>query len=447
MTAWRRVVITVGGTGDAWAALGRQLAASRRAAGLSQHQLAALAGYSRSTIANAETGRQRVPHDFWARCDAVLGTGSALSRGHEEVRAVERQGHVSAAAAARSARIVRNGRIRADSAGLGESPAGSAPGSPGLDVLESLRQRLTSTLAPEATISCPDAWEEAALHHGRATRFRRPGELVTDLSADLTELEPVIRQCRSVSSLRRLVRVAAQMAGLMCLLFVRVDDPTAFRRWASTARAAALEASDPGTLAWALAQEAHGYYYSADFPQALTTARHAQAVMRRTPCVGTALAAALEARAHAALGDARSTKAALGRAEDILDRLDGSSTEASAFGYSESQFWFHTENAYTLLRDVRPALNAQEHALQACPPADYTDWALIRLDRAACLARGDADAALAYAAETMAELRGEQSRGIIARRGRELLQALPVNYRRLPAAREFEEMLRAPAGT
>ncbi len=88
------------------AALGRQLAARRRAAGLSQEQLAPLSGYSRSTIANAETGRQRVPRGFWRRCDDALGTGTALVRGFDEVEAMARRGHVQAAAAARQARVV-----------------------------------------------------------------------------------------------------------------------------------------------------------------------------------------------------------------------------------------------------------------------------------------------------------------------------------------------------
>ena len=65
----------------AWIDLGRQLAASRQAAGFSQHQLAGLAGYSRSTIANAETGRQHVPRQFWQNCDKILGTATALSQG------------------------------------------------------------------------------------------------------------------------------------------------------------------------------------------------------------------------------------------------------------------------------------------------------------------------------------------------------------------------------
>ncbi len=74
---------------EAWRALGRQLSACRKAAGLNQERLAALADYSRSTIANVETGRQRVGADFWARCDAVLGTADALRRGFGEVQLAE----------------------------------------------------------------------------------------------------------------------------------------------------------------------------------------------------------------------------------------------------------------------------------------------------------------------------------------------------------------------
>lgn len=56
---------------EAWHALGRQLAASCRAAGLSQARLAVLADYSRSTVADTETGRQRVPRDGPVRREVV----------------------------------------------------------------------------------------------------------------------------------------------------------------------------------------------------------------------------------------------------------------------------------------------------------------------------------------------------------------------------------------
>jgi DNA-binding XRE family transcriptional regulator len=82
---------------------GQLLAASRHAARLSQHPVASLADCSRSTIANAETGRQHMPRDLWARCDEALGTRMALARGRDEVLAAPRCRHLGDAAAAQLA--------------------------------------------------------------------------------------------------------------------------------------------------------------------------------------------------------------------------------------------------------------------------------------------------------------------------------------------------------
>lgn len=45
-------------------ALGAQLAASREAAEIGQQQVAHKTGYSRSSVAHAEAGRQLLTHDF-----------------------------------------------------------------------------------------------------------------------------------------------------------------------------------------------------------------------------------------------------------------------------------------------------------------------------------------------------------------------------------------------
>ncbi len=149
------------------------------------------------------------------------------------------------------------------------------------------------------------------------------------------------------------------------------------------------------------------------------------------------LAAALEARR-----DARAAHGALRRAEAGLGVLDSGSVTASAFGYSESQFRFHEENALPQLGETRTAWRAQDRALEVCPPEDYTDRALTRLDRAACLAHDDdPGSAVAYATDTLADLGTEQSRGIIALRGRQLLHALPGSYQQLPAVRELRDLL------
>jgi DNA-binding XRE family transcriptional regulator len=69
--------------------LGRRLAAVRKAAGYTQQQLAAAAGYSRSTVSNAEIGHPDVARTFWARCDEVLNSGQAYTLAFDQVRAME----------------------------------------------------------------------------------------------------------------------------------------------------------------------------------------------------------------------------------------------------------------------------------------------------------------------------------------------------------------------
>jgi hypothetical protein len=88
---------------------------------------------------------------------------------------------------------------------------------------------------------------------------------------------------------------------------------------------------------------------------------------------------------------------------------------------------------------ARPIL---DRALDLCGPDDYTDWAMIRLDRAACMTcDGDAGGGIAYAAETLLALDTPRRQGIIAARGRELLAALTPAQRSARAAREFRGLL------
>ena len=86
--------------------LGRQLAALRRGAGLTQEGLASLAGFSRSTVALAEIGRQPHAREFWQACDKALGSGGALTAGFGQIEAVRQAQQQAAARAAQEAREV-----------------------------------------------------------------------------------------------------------------------------------------------------------------------------------------------------------------------------------------------------------------------------------------------------------------------------------------------------
>ncbi len=66
-------------------ALGRQLAAQRNRAGLSQWDLAPLTGYSRSTLSDAELGRHRLRREFWLRCDELLKAEGRLLASYDRI--------------------------------------------------------------------------------------------------------------------------------------------------------------------------------------------------------------------------------------------------------------------------------------------------------------------------------------------------------------------------
>lgn len=74
---------------EAWRALGRQLATLRKQAGHTQHTFAPMTYYGRSTVANAESGHQRVAREFWVQCDDLLHGGGRLTRRYDEIVAME----------------------------------------------------------------------------------------------------------------------------------------------------------------------------------------------------------------------------------------------------------------------------------------------------------------------------------------------------------------------
>ncbi len=91
-------------------ALGRQLAQLRKAAGHTQSSFAPLiSGYSRSTLANAETGARPAGRSFWEQCDKILATGGVLAQGFDQVEAARQDNRKLEA---RQAQAEREERIR-----------------------------------------------------------------------------------------------------------------------------------------------------------------------------------------------------------------------------------------------------------------------------------------------------------------------------------------------
>lgn len=74
----------------AWRGLGHQLAAKRKAAKLSQQELADRTNYSRSSIANVEIGLQHVNRTFWETADTLLGATEELLQMYDAAETLQR---------------------------------------------------------------------------------------------------------------------------------------------------------------------------------------------------------------------------------------------------------------------------------------------------------------------------------------------------------------------
>jgi tetratricopeptide (TPR) repeat protein len=317
-------------------------------------------------------------------------------------------------------------RVLLGLAPLSRKPATSAPSTGAGNALETMRQDLLASLQSyDDTGSTVEDWEQTALLYGRATRNTPPAILLKDLTADFFELSGCLKKRQSARQQRRLCYVTAQFAGLVSLLLTNVDQYAAARSWGRLARLAADDAADPCLASWVRAQDAYALFYEGrNYRAAIDIAQHAQHISDGRQCAGVALAAALEARASAIIGDTTQTVAAIARAEDALSALDTDS-QPSAFGYNEAQLRFHEGNAFTHLQLTDRAWKAQGRALELYPASDTLDRTLVHLDHATTLAAtGETDEAATYATTKLLELQPHQRTDLIMIRARHLLNTL-----------------------
>jgi transcriptional regulator with XRE-family HTH domain len=308
---------------------------------------------------------------------------------------------------------------------------------------EQLRVGLTDAFAAallnDASV---DDLEQQALQIGKATRFRSPESLVLDLQSGLVEVKRIIAHSRSEIVSRQSARVAAQMSGLMSLSLLKLDDRIGARNWVRTARLLAAQTNDRKLRSWVQAQAAYFHFYDKDLPGTIEAAQYSQDLESGNPGVGSALAAAVEARAYAIMDQSEDAMRAMSNVETYLDRLPGEANVPSAFGYNEAQFRFHQESALTRLGEVAKALQVQERALLIIPPEDFMDRALVLLDRADCLTMGgEISSAIELATTTLSGLDSAQAQGIIANRAHETLLALPPEETRRPEALELRDAI------
>jgi len=365
-------------TSQARRALGAELAAYRRAAGYSQARLAALTDFSRSTIANVETGRQHVPRDFWERADGALRTGGVLATAQDEIEATARRERLAAARILSRARQARAWQQdsppaaaapgNADGRATGQRSAPVTFGAPSLGPPRSPSAEAAlpgagvpiRRLPPADAVPAPGLPGSRHAGPGDVARLRsmrqhlkaidnaHGGGAVLPMAAWYLRIEiiPLLNGRHDNPAGRDLIEVAAEFqhdAGWAAYDSGHGAATAYFTSGLRLAHAAGNRLLS-GRI---LAAMSHQAIYLGHLRQAIDFAQAARTTTRHVATPRTiAMLAAMEACAHAAAGDSRQCRQALGEAGDALTLIARGQPEPEWLDFDEGGYWGHAARAY-----------------------------------------------------------------------------------------------------
>lgn len=330
-------------------ALGQQLRAGRRAAGLSQGQVAKALNYDRSAISHLEAGRHPAPREFWEQADALLSADGGLLAAYDalaeaklqaaaqtldEATTLARQQWQVVQQASRSEKA----EPRLDTAG---HPAARATASQATDPVEpavrsaagaatlqwlfapsaSTAARTTGSLA----VNDEDVVAITAMRRRlRALDDEHGGGAVVPMAVAYlrNHVTPLLNGRYTDRLGRRLFGAAAELTVTVGWMAYDAGSHTVARQQMVDALQLSQVARDRAVGAWILCAMSHHALHLGERAEALAFARAAGiGTTRVTPPAVQAMCAASEARAVAILGDKRACLSLLTRAEAALARV------------------------------------------------------------------------------------------------------------------------------
>lgn len=424
---------------DAQRSLGERLAAFRRLAGLNQAQLAARVSYSRSTVANTETGRQRAPIDFWHRCDQTLGANGELVAACQATTRLTHHRERDAYALVGQARW-GGGEV------CGPSWTGTAQDHE-LAADDEVRAAARFAHRVAGGVASNLAMEYLEIEV-RSLARRYVSTPLLDLFADIrglrTQVFGMIEGNRCPHQMRDLHLAASRLCGLQAHVCLDLGQYPQADELARTAWLCADLADHPGMRGWVRALQSLIAYWGARPADALKAAADGMTLVHGGSI--TVRLSALRARAASALVDRPAALQALEASEHARERLCDDDETGGLFVFPEAK-----QEAYagtTLLALGSPALmdRAIEHSrravarYEAAAPPDRSsgDLCAAHLDLAQAYLRcDDLDASDQELRVVLAQPPAQRTASIRTRVTQLADRLTTSRYERVPLARDM----------
>ncbi|WP_329317959.1 hypothetical protein [Streptomyces sp. NBC_01262] len=329
---------------------------------------------------------------------------------------------------------------RTDTAARQEPNASSA------SWLDVVRHTVDRTLATASiTTAQLDLLDERVLFHRQQYIASPPQQMLTEMAADLQEIQMLAAERQPASVQLRLSEMTAVLATLIADALMKLGLLRQSSAWYATARAAADDSGQRELRARVRAQAAMLPYYYGPLESAIRLAHEARLLAQNRPSPTGAFAAAAEARARARNGDSAGADQAMRVAQDLFDRSDPAPVD-DAWAFPERRLLLYLSGTLTYLGQAQRARRTQREAqVLYVGHEGNIDPALLRLDEAICLAHEHHLAeACQLAGYTYLDVPPEHRTNILGARARNVIDAVPEQMRTARSARELGEILALP---
>jgi transcriptional regulator with XRE-family HTH domain len=351
-------------------ALGAQLASYRHAAGYSQAEFASVVGYSRSTVANVETGRQKVPRGFWTSADAAVQARGVLTEASDEIEDSVRREHEEAASRARPFVLAL---------ARGDSTSGSGSLAPASDDAAGAAD-LVGGWADVIAVAASEAREHAekvavtqigpatveqltadVVRLGRAYVSAPPLPLFAAMHRRLGQIRAALDQNAYPAQARDLNFLAGALCGLMANASLDLGREEAADDLARAAWTYGRVIDHGPLMGWARGTQALAAIWERRYPDAVRLAE--DGLMHVSAGTGAVRLHAVHARALAVVGDRAQARAALvaaGKARQDGHRDELHDGVAGEFAFDDAKLSYY--QALTLVDVEDPARAGQAAA-------------------------------------------------------------------------------------
>ncbi|MGX7828721.1 helix-turn-helix transcriptional regulator [Actinokineospora sp. 24-640] len=295
-------------------ALGERLAIFRKAAGVTQGQLAAAAYCDRTTVAHIEKGRGRADERFWRIVDGATKADSQLITDYLQLEAA-RLAHASQERAiGRVAAQSQVDLVRATPLTAWASPATGDDDE--IAAAELLRRVSASDVGNETLTQLECAVDDLAT----AYPVTLPEALLSRLRSHLSYVRMLMDARMTLEERQRLIVAGAWLSLLAATVHIDLNHVAAATAHLRTAASLAKQAGHDEIRAWCYETEAWRVLTEGNFSQAVVLSRTAQDLAPAGSSIAIQ-ATAQEGRAWARLKQPREAHDAIGRVSKLVAPL------------------------------------------------------------------------------------------------------------------------------